>query len=360
MAPIRAKALLVFWCYLAFSAGLEQALVPFPALKPALGLPSFDFTVTKVGRASKTTITPAPVPIASTATQTVVTTSTDLPVTDTSTVSTTPRVTQTDTATATQTVTVDGETVTVTQTSTSTVPTADGFTPVASQIVAAGAQPFRRALPTIAADQHFWAKGAPKSPVLLRIGQQSNLKNKSVACNKVVEVVKERIAIGFLQKTRTITAAPQTTTRQTMLTATSTVTVAPPRVSVTETSTAPTSTSTVSTTTTQTETASTLATATTTAYTVRAINNLVSRIDSRPIDGGGLNGDIAGINAASAMEGCEACQRDTRCQPSFFYATTACYLFIADTCPAPHTAYLSDGNEVFTISNGRCGSIGMQ
>lgn len=394
------KALLVLWCYVLFSANVAQALVPFPIRKPSFNFPSFDFTVSKVacstiqgtgaavnplptqyrtttkyftntiqvGRAPKTTITPAPVTVTSTATQTVLTTSTDVAVTDTLTVTTTPSVTQTDTATTTQTITVDGQTVTVTQTSTVTVPTNDNFTPLASQIVAAGYQPYRRALPTIAADRQLLAR-ANKDYTIVKLGKQSNLKNKSVACNKVVEVVKEAIAIGFLQKTRTITAAPQTTTQQTTVTTTSTVTVAPPHVSVTETSTAPAVTSTISTTVTQTETVSTSvtasATATTSVYDACSTNNVIGAINSQGIGDIGYypaQEDVASAVSATATECCTACQADTNCQ-AFFYLVPSGYCYTltltsSGTCPASYIIYPSSSTSpgsAWVAGNGVCG-----
>lgn len=323
----------------------------------------------RVGRTPKATITPAPVTVVSTATQTVTTTSTDLAVTDTLTVVTTPTVTQTQTATATQFTTVDGGTVTITTTSTILKPTNNNFTPAASQIVAAGSQPYRRALPTIAPDTHLLVRGKKDNP-FVRCGQPNNLKNKSVVCNKVVNVVTEVIAIGFLQSTKTITAAPQTATQQTTVTATSTVTVAPPHVSVTETNTAPTVTSNVAATVTQMQTVSTTvtatATATTSAYAACSTNNVIGAINGKGITTffyGNLQ-QLTDTDAQSAMECCQNCQdAGTGCN-AFYFLQGGCTLAAASAnqCPASYQIDASDPStgpgQAFFVGNGLCGNLG--
>ncbi|CEH13850.1 hypothetical protein CBOM_01744 [Ceraceosorus bombacis] len=283
-----------------------------------------------------TSVTPAPSTVISTATSTITTTTTDPAITDTLTVSERPTTRFTETATVTSTATADGGTVTTTTTATTTIPALAGFTPLASQISAAGQTPaYRRSLAT----------SAPGVGSLLARKQQRQnagfcdkkgkaLQPKSVTCRKRVEVLTYTQSTVTAKKQETVTVPAQTATSTTTVQTTTTETSALPQVSVTTTTTLPVVTQTVTTTTTATTTTTTTATATASAtatdYEACRANNFVDKINGRYVSGGDGSGD--------------------------------CYTFTplpGGTCPVRYTLDTSESRgleDSFAVGNGACGT----
>ncbi|KAL8992012.1 MAG: hypothetical protein Q9169_007450 [Polycauliona sp. 2 TL-2023] len=279
--------------------------------------------------------------------------------------------------TTTQTITVEATTFTSTTTSiaTSTVPTAAGFTPLASGAGYVAKRSIEHAEVPAIRGRPVEQRAAPQKPICPPIGKPGSFSQfpQSVVCGALV--------VAKTTSTKTFTATTKATT--TLPVSTSTITSS---ISVTETSisaAAPASTTTTttlsfSTTETATSTATNTATqtvtiveASSTVYAACAANNLVNRANGNQgiITVFSNTPGFPTVNEVSVpnpLACCEQCQKTSGCLGfAQFPGQARCFYFTGGQCNASQfsgASYQSGAglapSDGYTIGNGQCGQLG--